>query len=531
MPPAARLTDPTAHGAPLAPGIGSTDVLIGYMPAWRALIDQHMCPAVSITGPDGVGMVMMGSPTVLIDYMMACRMGDIVVEIPGLAMGPMNPIVMGCPTVMIGEVGMGGAGSAVGAGMGAAKTSAVACPTDDPPTLSVPVAASANIAPPASFYQSLAATSSPTAAAAASGGNDTQDPDPSKTKEIVCGLTAGSVHVHCQHGGRTPKDGLLEVVPSLAGGDTITCNSGIIGTCGQHPIWVIGGYWDSQKIGTATSFNARSFQVVPNSLSSIPLWLADSDPHIYNVSVSSCSGPSYSFEIHAYPSDSQEVSINLNIYKATLDPIIEKIASIVGLLVEPPRFKWLEGSGKASSQWKEDDKSNLAFYNWQVSIGFNPLFGAEFRLPLGPSALPEALGKFGNAGFFLEVKGEINIQLEGGQVAPPGRDAGHFDAKADCSVIFAVGGSAFLGAESDPVISVEVSIQTGITAEATGTLEDHRPVAPWDIKIGGLKGDCVFHFLFYDDKSECTFFDATEIWKGTFDPFASKDSAANGEHG
>jgi len=102
MPPAARITDPTTHGAPLSPGPGSSDVLIGNLPAWRAMIDQHACPAVSISGADGVGMVMMGSSTVLIDYMMACRMGDIVVEKPGLAMGPMNPIIMGEMTVIIG---------------------------------------------------------------------------------------------------------------------------------------------------------------------------------------------------------------------------------------------------------------------------------------------------------------------------------------------------------------------------------------------------------------------------------------------
>lgn len=107
MPPAARITDPTTHGMPLAPGPGSTDVLIGGLPAWRALIDQHACPAVSISGADGVGMVMMGSPTVLIDFMMACRVGDIVMEIPGLALGPVNPIIMGEMTVIIGEVGMG----------------------------------------------------------------------------------------------------------------------------------------------------------------------------------------------------------------------------------------------------------------------------------------------------------------------------------------------------------------------------------------------------------------------------------------
>jgi len=103
MPPAARLGDETAHGTPLAPGPGSVNVIIGGQPAWRAEIDQHACPAVSITGADGVGSVMMGSPTVLINGMMACRMGDIVIEKPGLAMGPANPILMGCPTVMIGD--------------------------------------------------------------------------------------------------------------------------------------------------------------------------------------------------------------------------------------------------------------------------------------------------------------------------------------------------------------------------------------------------------------------------------------------
>jgi len=107
MPPAARVTDLTTHGAPLSPGPGSSDVLIGYLPAWRTLIDLHACPLVSVSGADGVGTVLMGSPTVLIDYMMSCRVLDIVVEVPGLVMGPMNPIAMGEMTVIIGEVGMG----------------------------------------------------------------------------------------------------------------------------------------------------------------------------------------------------------------------------------------------------------------------------------------------------------------------------------------------------------------------------------------------------------------------------------------
>jgi uncharacterized Zn-binding protein involved in type VI secretion len=121
--PAARMGDPTTHASvPLAPGPGSLTVLISNKPAWRASIDQHACPAVSVSGADGVGSVMMGSPTVLIENQMACRQGDIVVEKPGLAMGPMNPIAMGDPTVLIGE--SGGAGSPQGMTMSAARQAA-----------------------------------------------------------------------------------------------------------------------------------------------------------------------------------------------------------------------------------------------------------------------------------------------------------------------------------------------------------------------------------------------------------------------
>lgn len=126
MPPAARVADPTTHGAPLSPGPGSVNTIIGNMPAWRTMIDQHMCPAASVSGADGVGSVMMGSPTVFINNQMACRLGDIVIEKPGLAMGPANPIIMGCPTVMIGEVGMGGVTSVFGNSLSAAKANG--CP-------------------------------------------------------------------------------------------------------------------------------------------------------------------------------------------------------------------------------------------------------------------------------------------------------------------------------------------------------------------------------------------------------------------
>ena len=145
--PAARLGDMTAHGSPLSPGPGSPNVLIGKKPAWRGLptasvgkllesaknaaeaaigvvteiakaqehletiaeeassmakimgsTDQHACPVVKVVVPDGNGVVINGSLTVLINGLPACRMGDTVQEVTSV-----NNIVMGEPTVLIGN--------------------------------------------------------------------------------------------------------------------------------------------------------------------------------------------------------------------------------------------------------------------------------------------------------------------------------------------------------------------------------------------------------------------------------------------
>lgn len=96
-PTAARVGDLTVHGSPLLPGIGSANVMIGGMPAWRAIADVHVCPFPS-TPPHGIGTVMQGAMTVLINGMPAVRAGDLLVE----PAGGVNMVAMGYPTVMIG---------------------------------------------------------------------------------------------------------------------------------------------------------------------------------------------------------------------------------------------------------------------------------------------------------------------------------------------------------------------------------------------------------------------------------------------
>ncbi len=114
--PAARIGDITSHGGTIV--VGFPTVLIGGMPAAR-IGDMHVCPMVNpapVPVPH-VGMpISLGSAGVLIGGMPAARMGDM-----APCTGPPDTIVLGCMTVLIGEVGGGGGG---GGGGGAAAAAA-----------------------------------------------------------------------------------------------------------------------------------------------------------------------------------------------------------------------------------------------------------------------------------------------------------------------------------------------------------------------------------------------------------------------
>jgi uncharacterized Zn-binding protein involved in type VI secretion len=77
--------------------------------------DIHMCTTPLPIPPHGPGVVIDGSPTVMINNLPACRMGDTILE----AIGPPNKIAMGCPTVIIGQSGSGAGGGGGGGGGGA----------------------------------------------------------------------------------------------------------------------------------------------------------------------------------------------------------------------------------------------------------------------------------------------------------------------------------------------------------------------------------------------------------------------------
>ena len=92
MPPAARVGDPTGHPGVIGPP-GVPVVLIGGMPA-ATVGTPHVCSFPG-TPPHPPSVILPpGSLTVLIGGRPAARVGDL------SACGA--PIVMGCPTVIIG---------------------------------------------------------------------------------------------------------------------------------------------------------------------------------------------------------------------------------------------------------------------------------------------------------------------------------------------------------------------------------------------------------------------------------------------
>jgi uncharacterized Zn-binding protein involved in type VI secretion len=94
---------PVPHvGGPVSTGCPT--VLIGGMPAGR-MSDLTIC-----TGPPDP--IAQGSATVVVGGMPQSRIGDATIH-GGI-------IVMGCPTVLVGDVGSGGAGTGIGAFYGAA---------------------------------------------------------------------------------------------------------------------------------------------------------------------------------------------------------------------------------------------------------------------------------------------------------------------------------------------------------------------------------------------------------------------------
>lgn len=117
--PAARIGDPTAHGGTITTGYPT--VLIGGRPASR-ISDMHVCPMVNPGPvPHVGGPLITGAFNVLTGMMPQSRISDKLV-----CVGPLDLVVMGEPTVLIGTSSSGGGGGGMGAMLGSLSSAVMA---------------------------------------------------------------------------------------------------------------------------------------------------------------------------------------------------------------------------------------------------------------------------------------------------------------------------------------------------------------------------------------------------------------------
>lgn len=119
--PAAKLAEETAKATAAATmGTMISGLASASATPSGGMTDIHACVTPLPVPPHGPGVVIDGSPTVLINGLPACRQGDTIIE----AVGPPNKIAVGCPTVLIGNTGSGsGFGGSSGMSGGSAATS------------------------------------------------------------------------------------------------------------------------------------------------------------------------------------------------------------------------------------------------------------------------------------------------------------------------------------------------------------------------------------------------------------------------
>ena len=128
--PACTITSQTAHGGIVT--VGYPTVLINFMPASR-IGDLHVCPMVTGVVPHVGGPFILGSPTVLVGMMPQSRVTDQLV-----CVGPPDVAVMGAETVLVGMAGAGGVVS-MSAGL---QSMGVPVPMQPPPSSAAAVQAS-----------------------------------------------------------------------------------------------------------------------------------------------------------------------------------------------------------------------------------------------------------------------------------------------------------------------------------------------------------------------------------------------------
>lgn len=314
--------------------------------------------------------------------------------------------------------------------------------------------------------------------------------DKEKIEQIPCKLT--NEDISCQHGRhpcaipRHKDENVLEVVaPGEASGDTITCKATLVGGCGNHIEWKVGGFWQTTKKANTIDFNARGWtQGAPGDWA----WQGHVLPHLYTVYGYACDGHTKPYKIKCYPNDllvftwaPLEIGWVKVVNKIMTDWVQQFLSS------EYVTLELAKGPGIAvKAQWKEWTDWRC-WYRYEIDVQLSPLIKLEFKFPLGPRT-PPFVEKYVKAGFYIRLWGEIGVQARWRKTSPDG-----FNAFGD-----AVG---YVGAAVGGEIAIANGKILAIKAEGEGKFEaiftpDHTsqddPKYKFQLNFMGLRAIFVF---------------------------------------
>ena len=334
----------------------------------------------------------------------------------------------------------------------------------------------------------------------------------------------------CEHGREISDGKTLEVVSAETyGSDEIQLEAELWneGKC-QHiegcpfaegPVkWTITD--NGTKYGKTTSFPAKG------PITS-KFWLPSISPKKYDIRCSSCGG-SKRLTVDCYPGNQFAAKLDLEKALKMLRTITDAAQWALEFAPGVEKFSWkyLEGKVSGEAQWKEWT-DHRAYYAYKIAIGFDPLFGAEFKASLGSGAITKYVKKIPLAGKYIQrvidwlVKAGLYIKLSGGINV----DANYERKSPDEAKFMRNTGSGLSGkiqvtlggeasAVGDDVIKVDINASAAIVGKGDFSLDDKGALVDLAVEFDGLKGQAVVAFLWglVSFEDTITFVDKQTLW-------------------
>ena len=237
------------------------------------------------------------------------------------------------------------------------------------------------------------------------------------------------------------------------------------------------------------------------SLYSHDFWLPNAKPNVYKIRCEGCDSSSYDFEIHAYSGNKTTITKNPKL--KIPEEIIDGVKEVLEIVPWAEKLEWktLQGEAKAEAEWKEYT-DHRAFYSYNISIGYQPLIGVDFKISVGQSWLKKYIGKIPKigeklsevvdylikAGVYLKLSGNISVNFNYKRENPiQPQFVKRFGAGATGQLKVSIG--IELSVLEDKIISIDLNASGKIVVKGDSLLNEQGFGLGLKVEFGGLKGE------------------------------------------